>query len=156
MAKCRRWRRISILAANATFAIRNGQQLSRSTGKGLVKIRRMSDQQATEKLVLADGTVSLYRNVRAMIGAEEVTSVDRMIVDHITTGGEEDVVVIQESGKPRIKRVVQHLQIQTLSQAVPTTGGVAYSFADVDTDTEARLLAIYKMFPQESATKAGN
>ena len=107
----------------------------------------MADQPA-ETLKLVDGTVSLYRNVKFMHGAQELGAGDHMIVQHVT-GSEEDVVVIREGRKPRVKRVVQHLEIQTSSPAVPATTTVSRSLADLDEDTEKRLLAIYKMFPSK-------
>jgi len=108
----------------------------------------MADQPA-EKLKLDDGTVSLYRNVKFMHGTQELGAGDHMIVQHVT-GDEEDIVVIQEGGKAKVKRLVEHLEIQTSSPAVPATGTVGHSFADVDADTEKRLLAIYKMFPEQT------
>jgi len=103
-----------------------------------------------EKLRLMDGTAWLYRNVKFVHGTQELGAGDHMIVEHVT-GNEEDVVVIQESGKSKIKRLVKHLEIQTSSPAVSATSTVGHSLADVDADTERRLLAIYKKFPKRAA-----
>jgi hypothetical protein len=109
----------------------------------------MTDQ-PPEKLSLLEGTVWLYRNVKFMHGTQEFGAGDHMIVEHVT-GNEEDVVVIQEGGKAKVKRLVKHLEIQTSSLGVPATSTVSHSLADVDTDTERRLLGIYKRFPKQAA-----
>jgi hypothetical protein len=109
----------------------------------------MTDQ-PPEKLRLLQGTAWLYRNVKFMHSTQELGAGDHMIVEHVS-GNEEDVVVIQEGGKAKVKRVVKHLEIQPSSPAVPATSTVSHSLADVDADTERRLLAIYKRFPKQAA-----
>jgi hypothetical protein len=100
-----------------------------------------------EKLTLADGAVSLYRDTKFMAGIQEVGSGDHMIVQH-HTGNEEDVVVVKIDGKDRVKRVVQQMQIQTPSSpALDSPVSFGNSLADLDAETEKRLLAIYEMFP---------
>jgi len=74
-----------------------------------------------------------------------------MIVEHVT-GNEEDVVVIQEGRKTKVKRLVKHLEIQTSSPGMLATSTVSHSLADVvDADNERRMLAIYKRFPKQAA-----
>ena len=85
-----------------------------------------------------------------MTGTQELRA-DHMIVEQHVTGNREDVVIIQESGRPKVKRLVQDLGIRTSSPAVPATSAVTNSFADLDADTEKRLLAIYRMFPAQAA-----
>lgn len=109
------------------------------------KMRGMADK-PPEKLSLADGTVTLYRDTKFMVGAKEVGRGDHMIVQH-HTGNEEDIVVVRIDGKDRVKRVVQQMQIQTPSSpALDSTVTFGSLLADLDTETEKRLLAIYKMF----------
>ena len=109
----------------------------------------MADQ-PPEKLRLMDGTVWLYRNVKFMHGTQELGAGDHMVVEHVT-GNEEDVVVTQEGGKAKVKRLVKHLEIQASSPGVHAPSTVSHSLADVDVDTERRLLAIYKRFPKQAA-----
>jgi hypothetical protein len=58
-----------------------------------------------EILKVADGTVRLRRNVKFMNGTQETGAGDRMIVEHLI-GNEEAVVIIQENGKQKVKRLV--------------------------------------------------
>ena len=109
------------------------------------KIGGMDDPLA-EKLTLSDGTVSLYRDAKFMHGTEEMGAGDHMIVQYVT-GNEEDVVIIREGEEFKIKRLVPQLEIRTSSPAMPVNSRGGYSLANVDADTEKRLLARYKMFP---------
>jgi hypothetical protein len=104
-----------------------------------------------EKITLPDGEASLYRSVKFMEGAKEVASGDHMIVQNKQTGHSDDVVILRDGGKPKVKRLVQHMVIQTSSPALPATTGFAHTFADVDAETEKRLLALYDMFPKQAA-----
>lgn len=101
-----------------------------------------------EKLTLADGIVTLYRDTKFMVGTKEVGSGDHMIVQH-RTGNEEDVVVVKVDGTERVKRVVRQMQVQSPSSpALNSTVTFGSSLADVDEKTEKRLLTIYEMFPK--------
>ncbi|PYX10273.1 MAG: hypothetical protein DMG88_03190 [Acidobacteria bacterium] len=103
-------------------------------------------KQTPETLELADGTVSLYRNVMLMDGTPEFGVADRMIVQHL--GNEQDVVVMaDESGHRTVKRTVPQIQLQT--SPVGTTSGSGYSLADLDAKTQERLLVIYKLFQKK-------
>jgi hypothetical protein len=104
------------------------------------------DTQPDETLKLSDGTVSLYRNVKFMVGATEVAVADHMNVQHVT-GNEDDVVILTENGNPTVKRLVQQLEF---SVPPPAVGGSSsrggFSFAPLPADEVTRLLAIYRMF----------
>jgi hypothetical protein len=99
-----------------------------------------------EKLNLADGTVTLWRDTQFMVGGQEVGKGDHMIVQNLT-GNEEDVVIVKIDGKNRVKRVVRQMQVQSPSSpALDSTVTFGSVLADLDAETEKRLLALYKMF----------
>lgn len=99
-----------------------------------------------ETLSLADGNVTLYRNTKLMVGTQEVGSGDHMIVEHLT-GNQDDVMVVKEDGKDRVKRVVRQMQVQSPpSPALDSRVTFGSSLAALDEKNENRLLAIYKMF----------
>ncbi len=108
----------------------------------------MTDNAAAETRKLVDGEVSLYRNVKWMDGPKEVAVGDHMIVQHIT-GNADDVVVLNEAGKLRVKRLVTHMVISTSSPAVPASAKFPQSFAELPDAEEKRLLAIYNLFPKK-------
>ena len=104
-------------------------------------------ENGAEMLKFPDGEVSLYRNTKWMDGAKEVAVGDHMTVRYIT-GNEDDVVVLNAAGKQTVKRLVTHMVVQT-----PSPGVVActypQSFDELPDDTQERLLAIYRLFPQK-------
>lgn len=99
------------------------------------------NEQAPETLELSDATLTLWRGCKFMYGTQQTASGDHMLVKHKMPGYEEDVVVIQEGGKQRVKRVVHHIEFPS--------GRGSYSFADLSEESEKRLLAIYKMFKKK-------
>ena len=104
-----------------------------------------------ETLSLADRTVALYRNTKFMVGTQEVGSGHHMIVQH-RTGNTAEVMVVNEDGTDRVKRIVRQMRVQSPSSpALSDTVTYGISLADLDEKTEKRLLEIYKMFAKESA-----
>ena len=93
-------------------------------------------EQPPETRELSDATLTLWRGCKFMHGAQQMGTGDHMLVKHKMTGNEEDVVVIQEGGKQRVKRVVHHIEFPS--------GRGSYSFADLSEDNEKRLLAIQR------------
>jgi hypothetical protein len=110
---------------------------------------RMAEK-PTEKLKLADGTVSLQRDIQLKYSPTETGVGDHMIVQHVT-GTEENVIIIKTAGKPRVKRLAMHMDVAPSTPAVPSLTAVSHSLEDVDQDDEKRLLAIYDMFPKQAA-----
>jgi len=106
--------------------------------------------QPDETLTFPDGTASLRRNVKFMVGAEEIGVGDHMIVKLPATGRQDDVVVIQEGGKQRVKRRMVRMRIKSGSGAVPASTTFSSFLEDLEAGTEERLLEIYKMFRQPS------
>jgi len=106
--------------------------------------------QPDETLTFPDGTASLLRNVKFMVGGQEIGVGDHMIVKLPATGHQDDVVVIQEGGKQRVKRRMGSMRIQSASGAVPGSATFGSVLEDLEAGTEERLLEIYKMFRQPS------
>lgn len=104
------------------------------------------DELQPETLKLPDAIVTLYRGQKFMQGAKELFTADRMLVEY-HTGNSNDVVVLKEEGKLRVKKVVRHMQIVSpTSSALNSTVTFPNSLADLDEKHEKRLLAIYKQF----------
>ncbi len=88
-----------------------------------------------------------------MHGAQEIGTGDHMIVEDRQIGNTEDVVVVKVDGEPRVKRVVQQMNIQMPSSPIlDSTVTFGNSLAEVGEEAEKRLLAIYKMFPATTAS----
>jgi hypothetical protein len=96
-----------------------------------------------EQLQLDDGFATLSRGMEFTPPLKDLATGDRLVVRH-NTGEEEDFIIVQEGGKKKVKRVVQHLEIKTGS--VSSSSRVTHSLADVDADTEKRALDIYTKF----------
>ena len=101
---------------------------------------------------LADGTISLYRNVKLMNGSQEMGLADRMVVEH-RTGNQETVLIIpNNAGQVSVKRAIPQIQLRT--SAVGTTSSGGFSLEDVDGNAEKRLLKLYRLFKVVKAAKA--
>ena len=71
---------------------------------------------------------------------------ERIIVRQ-DTGHQDDFMIVQAGGQPKVKRVVQKLSFDVSpSPAVAATSRVVHDLADVDAATEKRALEIYQKF----------
>jgi hypothetical protein len=103
-----------------------------------------------EEIKLDDGGEGyLTRNVRVERGRQVVTG-DYMVLNY-KSGEREDVLVIDESGKRKVKLFDDGLGAITSSPAVNATLTISGGLVDVDADTEKRLLEIYDRFPTAAA-----
>jgi hypothetical protein len=98
-----------------------------------------------EKLKIPNATATLSRGVKFIPPVQGLTGGDRLIVRE-DTGHEDDFMIVQEGGQPKVKRVVKKLEFQTGSPATTATSRVVHDFAAVDAETEKRALAIYTKF----------
>ncbi|HTR22825.1 MAG TPA: hypothetical protein VMI10_02505 [Terriglobales bacterium] len=74
-----------------------------------------------------------------------LTGGDRLIVRE-DTGHEDDFMIVEGGGQPKVKRVVQKLEVQTGSPGLSATSRAVHDLADVNAETEKRALAIYTKF----------
>ena|SRR5258708_1542492 len=98
-----------------------------------------------DEIRFPDATAILSRGVKFTPPVQGLSGGDRMIL-RLDTGPEEDFMIVQVGGQPKVKRVVQKLEIQTGSPATAATSRVVHDLADVNAETEKRALAIYKKF----------
>lgn len=98
-----------------------------------------------DEIRFQDATATISRDVSFTPPVQGLNGGDRMIVRY-DTGPEEDFMIVRVGGQPKVKRVVQKLEIQTGSPVTAATSRVVHDLADVSTETEKRALAIYKKF----------
>jgi hypothetical protein len=91
----------------------------------------------------------LTRDVRVERGRIVVTG-DHMVLHH-KNGSREDVLVIEESGKRKVKLFDDGLGAITSSPAVNATLTISVGLVDGDAETEKRLLEIYDRFSKAAA-----
>ena len=92
-----------------------------------------------------DRNVSVYRNVKFMRAGQERTG-DRMVVMHINSGSDENVVILEEEGRLSVKVLERKMEISVMTLSSGPTRSYWAGDKDLDEDSEKRLLAIYKKF----------